>query len=87
MSTTSSYGRLRLEAPRELLQITQGEDPTDQTLEVINPPTWIRYLVGRQEQAENDLRHLQDVCEGTLDQTDQRIRNIERSYETLQKAT
>jgi len=36
---------LRLEAPRGLLQITNGMAPLEQAVELINPAVWVRTMV------------------------------------------
>jgi len=55
MSSTSNFNMLRLEAPRDLLQITDGTPAPDQAIEVANPAIWLRSMVRQQRQAENDL--------------------------------
>ena len=83
MSTTSDYNMLRLEAPRGLLQITNDEEPREEALEIANPVGWIRAMANHQQQAEQDLRQLMDVCGNTLDHTDRRVRQIEPAYNRL----
>jgi len=61
MSTTSDFNMLRLEAPRDLVQITNGTDPTEEAVEISNPASWVRSLVHQQQQAEDDLRQLQEL--------------------------
>ena len=83
MSTSSEYNILRLEAPRGLLQITNDEETQEETLEIANPVRWMRAMANHQQQAEQDLRQLIDVCGNTLDHTDRRIRWIEAAYNRL----
>jgi len=83
MSTTSDYNMLRLEAPRGLLQITNDEEPREEALEIANPVGWIRAMANHQQQAEQDLRQLMDVCGNTLDRTDRLVRRIEAAYNRL----
>jgi len=71
---------LQLEAPRGLLQITNDEEPQQETLEIANPVGWMREMANHQQQAERDLRQLRDICGNTLDHTDRRIRRIEAAY-------
>jgi len=78
---------LRLEAPRDVLQITDGTLPTDQSVELANPATWLRAMVRHQKQAESDLRQLTELCGDTIDRTDQRIMRIEQAYQTLADGT
>jgi len=47
---------LRLEALRDLLQITDGTPRQEQAVEIANPAVWVRALVNQQRQAENDLK-------------------------------
>jgi len=39
---------LRLEAPRDLLQITSGTPSLEQAVELANPAVWVRTLVHQQ---------------------------------------
>ena len=83
MSTLSNYNMLRLEEPRGLLQITNDKEPQEETLEIANPDGWMRAMANHQQQAEQDLRQLMDVCGNTLDNTDWHIRRIEAAYNRL----
>jgi len=83
MSTTSDYNMLRLEAPRGLLQITNDEEPLEEALEIANPVGWMRAMANHQQQAEQDLRQLMDICGNTLDHTDRCLRRIEAAYNRL----
>jgi len=74
---------LRLEAPQGLLQITNDKEPQEETLEITNPVGWMRAMANHQQQAEQDLCQLIDVCGNTLDHTDQHIRQIEAAYNRL----
>jgi len=49
---STDFNMLRLEAPRDMLQITDGAEPTEETLEIAHPATWLRTLVKQQKQAE-----------------------------------
>jgi len=74
---------LRLEAPWGLLQTTNDEEPQEETLEITNPVGWMRAMANHQQQAEQDLRQLMDICGNMLDHTDRRIRQIEAAYNRL----
>jgi len=54
--TSSDFNMHRLEAPRDLLQITDGTPGPEQAVEIANPAVWVRALVRQQRQAENDLQ-------------------------------
>jgi hypothetical protein len=79
----SDFDMLRLEPPRDILQITDGSAPTEGPVEFLSPAVWVRSLVRQQQQAEEDLRHLAELCGNTIDHTDRRIQRIERAYQTL----
>jgi hypothetical protein len=79
MSSTTDFNMLRLEAPRDILQITAGTYSTDH-MEIVSPSTWLRYLVRHQTQGERDIKPLFEVYGNFLDQNDQRIVNIEAAY-------
>jgi len=87
MSTASDFNMLRLEAPWDLLQITDGTTPPEQTLELANPAVWVRTMARQQKQAERDLRQLTELCGNTIDTTDQRMVRIEEAYQTLAEGT
>jgi hypothetical protein len=87
MSSISDFDMLRLEAPRELLQITDGTSGNELAVELANPAPWIRALVHQQRQAENDLRQLLALCGNTVDHTNERIQAIERAYQTVVDGT
>ena len=85
--STSDFNMLCLEAPRDLLQITDGTTSQEQAVELANPAVWIRTLVRQQKQAEEDMRELVGLCGNTVDRTDQRIQRIEHAYHTLAQGT
>jgi len=78
---------LCLEAPRDVLQITDGTDQVEETLEVANSATWLRALAKQQKQAEQDLAQLVHLCGNTIDHADQRIQQIEQAYRDLSEGT
>jgi len=41
---STDFNMLRLEAPRDVLQITNSTEQAEETLEVANPATWLRAL-------------------------------------------
>jgi len=78
---------LRLEAPRDLLQITSGTPKTEQGVEIANPVVWVRTMVHQRRQAESDLRRLTELCGDAYDRTDRRTQEIEQAYQTLAEGT
>ena len=86
MSATD-FNMLRLEAPKDVLQITDGTVADEETLEISNPATWLRALVKQQKQAEADLGQLVRLCGNTVDRTEQRIQQIEQAYKELSDQT
>jgi len=84
---STDLNMLRLEAPRDVLQITDGTAPVEETLEISNPATWLHALVKQQKQAEGDLAQLVRLCSNTVDKTDQRIKQIEQAYNDLSEGT
>jgi len=74
---STDFNMLCLEAPRDVLHITDGMGPAEETLEISNPATWLRTLVKQQKQAEGDLAQLVRLCGNMVDKTDQRIKQIE----------
>jgi hypothetical protein len=51
MSVSSDFNMLCLEAPRDIPMITSGSEPTEETVEIAKPASWIRSLAYQQEQA------------------------------------
>jgi len=78
---------LRLEAPRDVLQITDGTPRPQQVVEIANPAVWVRTLVRQKQQAESDLQQLTELCGDAYDKTDRRTRQIEQAYQTLAEGT
>jgi len=85
--TSSNYNMLRLEAPRDMLQITDCTVSQENVVELANPATWVRTLVRQQRQAEDDMKEFVDLCGQTVDRTDQRIQRIEQAYQALAEGT
>jgi len=84
---STDFNMLCLEAPRNVLQITDGTEQAEETLEVANPATWLRALAKLQKQAEQDLAQLVHLCGNTVDHADQRIQQIEQAYRDLSDGT
>jgi len=78
---------LRLEAPQDLVQITEETPAPEQALEVANPAVWVRTMARQQQQVKNDLRQLTELCGNTIDRTDQRMQQIEKAYRILAEGT
>jgi len=70
MTTSSDFNMLRLEAPRDLLQITDIASGPEPAVEIANPAVWVRTLVRQQRQAEHDLQRLTELCGDAYDKTD-----------------
>jgi len=78
---------LRLEAPRDLLQITDTASGPEPAVEIANPAVWLRTLVRQQWQAERDLQWLTELCGDAYDKMDRQTREIEQAYQTLAEGT
>jgi len=64
MATSSDFNMLRLEAPRDLLQITDGASGPEPAVEIANPAVWVRTPVRQQWQAKATYNGLRS-CAGT----------------------
>jgi len=84
MLVSTDFNVLRLEAPHNLLQITEGTRSTEH-VEIASLATWVRYLVRHQTQAERDLRQLYKACSNKFDQSNPQMAAIEQAYEELAK--
>ena len=82
MLVSSDFNMLRLEAPRNLLQITAGTQSTEH-VDIASPASWVRCLVHHQTQAELDLWPLYEACGNKFDRTDARMVAIEAAYNEL----
>jgi len=49
MSTASDFNMLLLEAPRDLLQITDGTPAPEQAVKMANLAVWVRTMVRQQQ--------------------------------------
>ena len=76
MLISTDFNMQRLEAPRNLLQITSGTRSTEH-VEIVSPATWVRCLVRHQTQAEQDLRLLYEACGNKFDRSDAQMAAIE----------
>jgi len=70
MTTSLDFNMLWLEAPYNLLQITDGTSRPEQAVEIANPTVWVRTLVRQQQQAESELQRLTELCGDVYDRTD-----------------
>jgi hypothetical protein len=80
---TSNVTMLRLEHPQTVSEVIQYVEPRLDTVEIHEPPGWLRQLVYQHEQAKRDLQHLFELNGNHLDRNDHRIRAIERNYATI----
>jgi len=87
MMTSLDFNMLQLEAPRDLLQITDGTPRPEQAVEIANPAVWVRTLIHQQRQAESDLQRLTELYGDAYNRSDRRTREIEQAYQTLAEGT
>ena len=87
MTTSSEFNILQLEAPRDLLQITDATPRPEQAVEIANPTVWVRTLVRQQQQAASDLQRLTQLYGDAFDRTDRRTQETKQAYQTLAEGT
>ena len=87
MSSASDASMLRLTAPRNALQITNGEESQEGVIEIPSAVSWVRSLTYQQQQAEEDLQFFYETCKDRTDIGEARLREIERAYYTLYEGT
>ena len=87
MTTSTDFNLLRLEAPRDLHQITEGAPAPEQVVELANPVARVRTMARQQRLAEKDLRQLSVLCGNTIDKNDQWMQQIEQAYQVLAEGT
>jgi hypothetical protein len=74
---------LRLEFPRTITQVVERTDPTEDIVEVREPPQWLRQMIHQYTQARRDLNRLYEACGNQFDRNDRRILDIEQNYQVL----
>jgi hypothetical protein len=74
---SSNVTMLRLEYPQTVSEVIQFVEPRLDTVEIRDPPSWLRQLVYQHEQAKRDLQHLYELSGNQLGRDDYRIRAIE----------
>ena len=87
MTTSSNFNMFQLEAPRDILQITDGTEADEEALEITNPAVCIRTLARQQKRAEEDLQQLLGLCGNAVDRTDQWLVRMEHAYHSLAEGT
>lgn len=80
---TSNVTMMRLEYPQTSNEIVQLAAPRLDTIEIRDPPAWLRQLVYQHEQAKRDLQRLYELSGNRLDENNPRIRAIEQNYTTI----
>jgi hypothetical protein len=80
---SSNITMMRLEYPQTVSEVIQFVEPRLDTVEIRDPPGWLRQLVYQHEQAKCDLQHLYELSGNQLDCNDHCIRTIERNYATM----
>ena len=63
---STDFNMLRLEAPRDVLQINDGTEQAEETLEVTNPATWLRALAKQQSKQNKTWRNWSTSAETQL---------------------
>ena len=79
-AVASNVDMLRLEYPASAVQVYTGDTPPQPSIDLKDPPAWLRLLVSQQRQAQWDLEQLHTVCGSTYDRSDRRIQRIEETY-------
>jgi hypothetical protein len=80
---SSNVTMLRLEYPQTVSEVIQFVEPRLDTVEIPDPPGWLRQLAYQHEQAKRDLQHLYELSGNQLDRNDHRILQIVRNYATI----
>jgi hypothetical protein len=80
---SSNVTMLRLEYPQTVSEVIQFVEPRLDTVEISDPPGWLRQLAYQHEHAKRDLQHLYELSGNQLDRNNHRIRAIVRNYATI----
>jgi hypothetical protein len=80
---SSNVSMLQLEYPQTVSEVIQFIEPRLDTVEIREPPGWLRLLVHQHEQAKRDLQNLYELSGNQLDRNYHRIRAIERNYANI----
>ena len=82
-AASSNVDMLRLEYPRSITEIVEFTVVNDETVEVHDPPVWMRQMIHQYTSARRDLVRLYEACGNTFDRNDRRIRDIKQNYQVL----
>ena len=83
MAASSNVEMIRFEYPRTANEVQTQTDPSNAMVEIWNPIAWVRELVRQQQQAQDDLQTLYEMCGEQFDRQDRRLRRIETNYTVL----
>jgi hypothetical protein len=82
----SSVDMLRLEYPRTATDIVTNTSPNNESVDMPNPPAWVRQMAGMYRQAQRDLLQYQRLLGEAYDRTDNQIQTIEHNFNALTEA-
>lgn len=82
----SSGDMLRLEYPRTATDIVTNTSPNNESVDMPNPPAWVRQMAGMYRQAQRDLLQYQRLLGEAYDRTDNQIQTIEHNFNALNEA-
>jgi len=77
---------LRLEYPRTATDLVTNALANNESVELPNPPAWIRQMAGMYRQAQRDLLQYRRLLGEAYDRNSVQIQTIERNYDALTEA-
>jgi len=84
--TSSSVDMLRLEYPRRATDLVTNVPANNESVDLPNPPAWIRQMAGMYRQPQHDLLQYQRLLGGAYDRSSAQIQTIECNYDALTDA-
>ena len=82
-AASSNVDMLRLEYPRTITEVVEYTASNDESIEIREPPMWMRQMIHQYTAIRRDLLRMYDACGKNLDRDDRRIRDIEQNYQVL----
>ena len=82
-AASSNVDMLRLEYPQTITEVVELTAPNDESVEIHEPPMWMRQTIHQYTAARRDLLRMYEACGKNLDRDDRRIRDIEQNYQVL----
>jgi hypothetical protein len=82
-AASSTVNLLRLEHPHRTNNVYNDTYPSNDSVEIHEPDSWLRQLAYQPQLAQTDLQRFCQICGGEFNRNNRHIHSIEQSYEAL----